>query len=113
MPAKAPEKEPVGRHQDRKTVQTHAKLKRDSKVDADELRDQGITGTFTVVVGYTVRENGSVSDVSVTSPSGNKTVDAAVKRAAGRYRYEPARVDGEPHAVTLTLSVTVRITPLE
>jgi TonB family protein len=106
---KAPEPEPVRHHENRENAQTDAKLLRDAEPDLDAAREEGVTGTFTVHVRYTVGENGRVSDVAVTRSSGNRALDDAVVRAVRRYRYQPATVDGRPRAVQLTRPIRISL----
>jgi TonB family protein len=106
---KAPEPEPVKHHDDRANEQREAVLVRDATPDLDSLREQGVEGTFTVVVRYTVGESGRVSDASVSRSSGNDALDDAVLRAVRRYRYRPATVGGSARSVQLTRSIRVQL----
>jgi TonB family protein len=106
---KAPEPEPVRRHKDEENEQSRPELTKDRQPDLDEAQAEGITGTFRVTIHYTVGENGRVSGVSVTQSSKHPSIDAAVVRAAGKYRYEPAKVGGQPRAATVTRTITVTL----
>jgi TonB family protein len=106
---KAPEPEAVKHHDDRANEQQEAVLVRDAEPDLESLREQGVEGSFTVVVRYTVGETGRVSDVKVSRSSGNEALDEAVMRAARRYRYRAATVGGSARSVQLTRSIRVHL----
>lgn len=65
-------------------------------------------GSYTVVVGYTVTEDGNVTGVKVVKSSGNRAVDRAVISAASDMKYQPAVQDGVARSVNMTREWTCR-----
>ena len=56
-----------------------------------------------VTLDALVDETGTVKDVKIIS--GPLLLRKAAKEALGRWKYEPARLDGKPTAVHLTVTV--------
>jgi len=68
---------------------------------AIRLQEQG-----TVLIKYLVKEDGSVGDCTVTTPSGRSLLDAAAcAMVKGRWKFKPATQDGKPVAEFLTAEV--------
>ena len=59
-----------------------------------EALKQGIEGWVTL--HYMVSPSGSPYEVEVVDSSGNKSLERAAKRAAKKYQYEPAQMNGSP-----------------
>lgn len=59
-----------------------------------EALTQGIEGWVTL--HYMVSPSGSPYEVEVVDSSGNKSLERAAKRAAKKYQYEPAELNGSP-----------------
>ena len=74
------------------------------------LRDAGVTGHTTVVL--VIDRNGQVEPGSVTvrETTHDAFRDAAV-RAAERFRFRPARVNGQPVAVVISIPIDWQIAP--
>ncbi|HEX8905448.1 MAG TPA: TonB family protein [Longimicrobiaceae bacterium] len=64
-----------------------------------------------VVVRMRVDREGAPHDISVDQGSGNVELDAEALRAAERMRFTPARVDGTPVWVWITIPITFRFHP--
>jgi TonB family protein len=56
--------------------------------------NQGITGT--TVLAFTVKSDGYIDDIKVTTSSGNANLDTAAVTCARRWHYRPSTVDGKP-----------------
>lgn len=84
---KAPEPVHISRLADR----ANAELIKDADVDIRSL-EEGLR--VSVVILYTVKEDGSVADVEITKSSGIKAVDRAVLKVAQKMKYKPAVQDG-------------------
>jgi len=67
-----------------------------------QLKNEGVTGTVTVV--FTVDENGNVHDARVVSTSDTGFNDAAL-RAVSRWRFEPGRVQGKRVAFKMSVPI--------
>ena len=67
--------------------------KRNPSYPRDALR-AGIEGWVTL--HYMVSPLGSPYDIEVVDSSGNKSLERAAKRAAKKYQYEPAQMNGSP-----------------
>jgi protein TonB len=61
-----------------------------------------------VELEFTVRTDGSTSDIVVTNSSPRKTFDAAAVSAVGQWRYKPVMRDGK--AVDQRASIRIRFT---
>ena len=72
----------------------------------DKARKKKINGT--VVVAMIVTPEGKVRDVKVTK-SLDKELDKQALAAVSKWRFEPARKDGEPVAVHLSAEVSFRL----
>jgi TonB family protein len=79
-------------------------------VDDYPVASRGLQEQGTVEVKYLVREDGVVSDCTVTASSGKRLLDIAactiVKR---RWKFKPAMKDGKPFADTVTAGVIFRL----
>jgi protein TonB len=75
----------------------------------DSLREEGVEGSYSVTVSYTVDENGRVTGVSVSRSSGQDALDDAAVRAIRKFRYKPAQQNGQPRAVKMTKRFSFRI----
>jgi protein TonB len=80
------------------------------RVYPDMLRDAGVTGRTTVQL--VIDRNGAVQPGSVTVQETTHEAfrDAAV-RAAERFRFRPARVNGKPVAVRISIPIEWSIQP--
>ena len=72
----------------------------------EKLRRRKITGT--VVLTFTVDENGIPQDVKVKSSS-NHGFDADALQAIRQWRFQPAEVDGEAAAVITNAEVNFKL----
>jgi len=74
------------------------------------LRDAGVTGHTTVLL--VIDKNGQVlpGSVTVQETTHDQFRDAAV-RAAERFRFRPARLNGQPVAVSISLPIEWQIAP--
>ncbi|HVG44122.1 MAG TPA: energy transducer TonB [Longimicrobium sp.] len=74
------------------------------------LRDAGVTGHTTVLL--VIDKNGQVQPGSVTvqETTHDQFRDAAV-RAAERFRFRPARLNGQPVAVSISIPIEWQIAP--
>ncbi len=59
-----------------------------------EALKQGIEGWVTL--HYMVSPSGSPYEIEIVDSSGNKSLEQAAKRAAKKYQYEPAQMNGSP-----------------
>ena len=79
------------------TVETYdppVPLKKENpRYPQDALR-RGIEGWVTL--HYMVSPSGSPYEIEVVDSSGNKSLERAAKRAAAKYQYEPAELNGSP-----------------
>lgn len=104
------ETRPGPEHVNREAEMAEPVLTRDARPEVpDTLREQGVEGSFTVVVAYTVDEKGRVTDVSVVQRSGHRELDAAAVHAVKQLRYQPARQNGQPRPFKMTRRFTFRI----
>lgn len=94
--------EPV--HKSRLADRAEPGLIKDSEPDTRSL-DEGLS--VSVLVGYTVTEDGDVSGVRVIKSSGVRAVDNAVVKAASKMRYKPAVQDGVPRSAIMTRSYRI------
>lgn len=62
----------------------------------------------TVILDVTLDEGGAVKDIRVLKPLAEGLTEAAIT-AVKQWRYEPSRLDGEPVAVLMTVTVTFRL----
>ena len=86
-------------------INSHAVTAADYPLIAIRLQEQG-----NVVVKYLVREDGSVGDCNVTTPSGKPLLDdAACAMVKRRWKFKPAMQDGKPIAEFLTAEVVFKL----
>lgn len=89
--------EPCGR--------AHAVTAEDYPAISLRLQEQGV-----VAIKFVIGANGSVTECSVTTPSGKPRLDdAACKMVLKRWRYKPATQDGKPVAQAGTANVTFQL----
>jgi protein TonB len=50
----------------------------------------------TVTLGFVIKKDGTVTDISVRESSGNTALDEATKACATQWHYRPALKNGEP-----------------
>lgn len=67
-----------------------------------ELRDHGVSGV--VMVKCTVDEQGNVAETSI-SKSSNENFDKYAVEALKKWKFKPARQDGNPVAMQVTIPV--------
>lgn len=72
-------------------------LIRDSKISVPSSVDEGLS--LAVTVGFTINEDGSVTDASIISSSGNKQLDREAINAVQKRKYQPAIQGGVPRSV--------------
>ncbi|HYP15612.1 MAG TPA: energy transducer TonB [Opitutus sp.] len=66
------------------------------------LRSQGVSGV--VMVKCTIDEQGNVSETEVTKSS-NETFDKFATAALKKWKFKPARQDGTPVAMQVTIPI--------
>jgi len=64
----------------------------------------------TVIIKYTVGEDGIVRDLGLTTPSPHEDLNTAVLGAASLWRYQPGRLNGCEVGMGLTSTVNVKPT---
>lgn len=69
----------------------------------------GVSGT--VIMGFAIEPDGSVSDVTVTHSKPEKMFDREALRALERWRFEPVRVDGQVTRVWACQRLDFKINP--
>lgn len=67
-----------------------------------EMRDQGISGI--VMVKCTIDEQGNVSEATVAK-STNGNFDKFAMDAVKKWKFKPARQDGNPISITVTIPI--------
>ena len=67
-----------------------------------ELRSQGVNGL--VMVTCTINEKGDVSEATV-SKSSNEKFDEYATDAVKKWKFKPAREDGTPVSVNVTITI--------
>ncbi len=86
-------------------INSHAVTASDYPAISIRLQEQG-----TVVIKYLVRQDGSVGDCKVTTPSGQPALDdAACTMVKRRWKFRPATQDGKPVAAFLTADIAFRL----
>ena len=89
-------------------ITSHSVTVTDYPLLSIRLQEQG-----TVLIKYLVKEDGSVGDCTVTTPSGKSLLDAAAcAMVKGRWRFKPATQDGKPVAEFLTAEVVFTLADL-
>jgi protein TonB len=103
-------KEPEPEHVNRVAESSEPVCTRDADPEVpDSLREEGVEGSFSVTVSYTVSANGRVTDVSVSRSSGHDALDDAAVRAIRKFRYKPAQQNGQPRPFKMTKQFRFRI----
>jgi len=67
-----------------------------------ELRDQGVSGL--VMVKCTIDDQGNVSETTIVKSS-NETFDKFATAALKKWKFKPARQDGNPISMTVTIPI--------
>ena len=76
------------------TYDPPAPLEKENPKYPREAVTQGIEGWVTL--HYMVSPSGSPYEIEIVDSSGNKSLEQAAKRAAKKYQYEPAQMNGSP-----------------
>jgi protein TonB len=73
----------------------------------DSARRQGIEGT--ALLKMRITEQGRVEDVQVERSAGHPDLDESAMEAVRRWRFDPARRDGEPVAIQVTIPIVFKL----
>lgn len=80
-------------------------LVRDSKIKVPSSVDEGLS--LTVTVGFTINQDGNVTDASIISSSGHKQIDREAINAVQKRKYQPAIQGGVPRSVKRKLTYRI------